>query len=94
VKQTPGKPCTGVNFSQGVSDLAAITSVNNAGSWDWSEREVRHHLVFMDPCRQRGPLIGSEQRLISSSIAAARGRFPISSACWPENLAMDKLFWR
>ena len=93
MKQTPGWPSTGVNFSQGVSDLAAITSVNNAGSWDWSEREVRRHLVFMDRCRQRGPLIGSEQRLISSSIAAARGRFPISSACWPENL-MDKLFWR
>jgi hypothetical protein len=67
--------------------LAAITSVNNAGSWDWSEREVRRQLVFVDPCRQPGPRIGFEQRLISSSIAVA------SSDCWPENLAMDKLFW-
>jgi hypothetical protein len=73
--------------------LAAITSVNNAGSWDWSEREVRRQLVFVDPCRQPGPRIGFEQRLISSSIALGEAVSPISSDCWPENLAMDKLFW-
>jgi hypothetical protein len=53
VKEIPGK-----HVSRGFSDLAAIASVNNAGSWNWPEREVRRHLVFVDPCRQPGPPIG------------------------------------
>ncbi|MDE3160497.1 MAG: hypothetical protein KGM92_17160 [Acidobacteriota bacterium] len=73
--------------------MAAITSVNNAGSWDWSEREVRRQLVFVD-------IAGSQARGLASSSALSRLQSPlreavspISSDCWPENLAMDKLFW-
>jgi hypothetical protein len=67
--------------------------VNNAGSWDGQSAKS-------DASWFLSTLAGSQARGLASSSALSRLQSPlreavspISSDCWPENLAMDKLFW-